>query len=336
MTTAVYFVTAPGQPTAADQRGAHFLDVIAQLKPRVSRAEAQAEVSAIVSRLNKQYPDAAPRGVQVLPEIERLAGPARPALRILLAAVGRVLLIACANVANLTLARGAWRQKEMAVRAALGAGRGRMICQLLTESVLLALIGGVLGAALGLWAISDLISMLPVDIPRIAGAHVDSAVLLFTVLVSTLTGIVFGLAPATQASRVAFVECLKEAGHGFSESLHRGRARGSLVVADVAVAVVPLVGAGLLIRSFLRLQHVDPGFNPQRLLTFKIDLPYVCYSGPRQTQFFEGAIERFGRLPGVLSASALLPLPNGWGRSCYVPHHRGPASGGRGPPTSGL
>ena len=184
-----------------------------------------------------------------------------------------------------------------------------MIRQLLTESVLLGLLGGVLGGALGFWGISGLINLLPVDIPRLAGVRADGTVFLFTALVSTLTGIVFGLAPAAQASRISFVESLKEAGHGLSESLHRSRARGLLVVADVAVAAVLLVGAGLLINSFLRLQQVDPGFNPQDVLTFKIDLPYVRYSGPRQTQFFERAIDRLVHLPGVLSASAVLPLP---------------------------
>ena len=309
MTVAIYFVSAPGQLSDAEQRGAHFLDVIARLKPRVSRAEAQAEMSTIVSRLNKQYAGNAPRGVEVVPENDRVAGPARPALLILLAAVGCVLLIACANVANLMLARGASRQKEMAVRAALGAGRGRMICQMLTESVLLAMLGGVLGAGLGLWGISGLIRLLPVDIPRLAGIRVDSTVLLFAVLVSMLTGIAFGLAPAAQASKLAFVESLKESGHGLSEGLDRSRGRGLLVVADVAVAAVLLVGSGLLISSLLRLERVDPGFNPQHVLTFKMDLPYVRYSGLRQTQFFERAIERLSHLPGVLSASAVLPLP---------------------------
>ena len=309
MAMAINFVTAPGEPSMADQRGAHFLDVIARLKPHVTRAEAQAEMSTIVSRLNNQYPDNAPRGVEIVPEIDRVAGPARLALLVLLAAVGCVLLIACANVANLTLARGASRQKEMAVRAVLGAGRGRMIRQLLTESVLLALLGGVLGSALGLWGISGLIRLLPVDIPRLASVRIDSTVLVFTALVSMLTGILFGLAPAAQASRLDFVESLKEGGRGLSEGLHRSRARGLLVVADVAVAAVLLVGAGLLINSFLRLQHIDPGFNPQHVLTFKMDLPYVRYSGLSQTQFFERAIERLSHLPGVLSASAVLPLP---------------------------
>ena len=309
MTMAINFVTAPGQPSMAEQRGAHYLNVIARLKPHVSQALAQAQMSTIVSRLNKQYPDIAPRGVEVVPEIDRVAGPVRPALLILLVAVGCVLLIACANVANLMLARGASREKEMAIRAALGAGRGRMIRQLLTESVLLALLGGVLGAALGLWGISGLISLLPVDIPRLAGTRFDSTVLLFTALVSMLTGILFGLAPAAQASRLDFVESLKEGGRGLFEDLDHSRGRGFLVVADMAVAAVLLVGAGLLINSFLRLQHVDPGFNPQHVLTFKMDLPYVRYSGMRQTQFFERAIKRLSHLPGVLLTSAVLPLP---------------------------
>jgi putative ABC transport system permease protein len=309
MTMAINFVTVPGQPSMAEQRGAHFLDVIARLKAHVSRAEAQVEMSTIVSRLNKQYPDIAPRGVEVVPEIDRVAGPARPALLILFVAVGCVLLIACANVANLMLAQGASRQKEMAVRAALGAGRGRMVRQLLTESVLLALLGGALGATLGFLGISGLISLLPVDIPRLAGVRIDSPVLLFTLLVSMLTGVLFGIAPAGQASRLDFVESLKEGGRGLSEDLHHSRGRGLLVVADVAVAAVLLIAAGLLINSFLRLQRVDPGFNPQNVLTFKMDLPYVRYSGPRQTQFFARAIEQLRHLPGVLSVSAVLPLP---------------------------
>jgi len=309
MTMAITFVTVPGQPSMAEQRGAHYLNVIARLKPHASQALAQAEMSTIVSRLNKQYPENAPRGVEVMPEINRVAGPVRPALLILFFAVGCVLLIACANVANLMLARGASRRKEMAVRAALGAGRGRMVRQLLSESVLLALLGGALGATLGFLGVSGLTSMLPVDIPRLAGARIDSTVLLFTALVSMLTGVLFGLAPAGQASRLNFVESLKQGGQGLSEGLHRRRGSGFLVVAEMALAVVLLIGAGLLINSFLRLQRVDPGFNPQNVLTFKMDLPYVRYSGLRQTQFFDRAIERLSHLPGALSASAVLPLP---------------------------
>ncbi|MGC1968042.1 MAG: ABC transporter permease, partial [Candidatus Acidiferrales bacterium] len=309
MTMAINFVTAPGTPSMAEQRGARFLDVIARLKPHVSVAQAQTDMSTIVDRLNKQYPDFGPRGVIVLPEIDQVAGPARPALLILLAAVGCVLLIACANVANLMLARGASRKKEMAVRGALGATRGRMIRQLLTESILLALIGGSLGAAVGLWGISGLISLLPVDIPRLPSIRIDNAVLLFTALVAILTGILFGLAPAAQATGLDFVEYLKEGSRGLSESLHRSRGRSLLVVADVATAAVLLIVAGLLINSFLHLEHVDPGFSSNDVLTFKMDLPYIRYSGVRQTQFFQQAIEHLSHLPGVRSASAVLPLP---------------------------
>ncbi|HKV26692.1 MAG TPA: ABC transporter permease, partial [Candidatus Acidoferrales bacterium] len=296
-------------PSMTDQRGAHFLDVIARLKPQVSVAQAQTDMSLIVDHLNKQYRDIRPSGVMVLPEIDQVTGPARPALLILLAAVGCVLLIACANVANLMLARGAARQKEIAVRGALGASRGRMIRQLLTESVLLAFIGGALGATAGPWAISVLISLLPVDIPRLSSIGIDSTVLLFTALATMLTGILFGLAPAVQAARLDFVEYLKEGSRGLSESLHRSRGRSALVIADVAIAAVLLIGAGLLTNSFLHLEHVDPGFNPQHVLTFKIDLPDARYSGLRQTQFFEQAIARLNRLPGVRSASAVMPLP---------------------------
>ena len=309
MTMAIALVSVPGTPSMAEQRGAHSLDVIARLKPHVSIVQAQAEMNAIVSRLNQQYRESAPRGVKVLPEIDEVAGPARPVLLILLAAVGCVLLIACANVANLMLARGASRQKELAVRSALGASRGRVIRQLLTESVLLALIGGALGTALGLWGISALIGLLPVNIPRLTGVRIDDTVLIFTGLVSLSTGILFGLSPALQASKLAFVESLKEGSGGSSEGAHRARTRGLLVVADIAVATLLLAGAGLLINSFIRLQHVDPGFSSQNVLTFKVDLPYARYSGLRQTQFFQRAIERFNHLPGVRSASAVLPLP---------------------------
>jgi putative ABC transport system permease protein len=207
-----------------------------------------------------------------------------------------------------------------------------MIRQMLTESVLLAIFGGALGVGLGIWGISGLIRLLPVDIPRLAGIRVDSAVLLFAVLVSMLTGIAFGLAPAVQASKLAFVESLKESGHGLSEGLCRGRGRGLLVVADVAVAAVLLVGAGLLINSLLRLQRVAPGFDSQHVLTFKLDLPYVRYPGLLQTRFFERAIERLSHLPGVLSASAVLPLPlDGGAVATFVTIEGQPVAGANGP-----
>ncbi len=309
ITMAVEFLAPPGGKSMAEQRGAHYLDVIARLKPHVSRAQAQAEMNTIVSALNKQYPENAPRGIRIVPELDRLVGDVRPALLILLAAVGCVLLIACANVANLLLARGTARQKEMAVRGALGAGRGRMIRQLLTESGVLAALGGALGATLALWGIPFLIRLVPQDIPRLADVHLDGPVLLFTALLSLLTGVLFGLAPALQVSRSNFLEPLKEGGRGSSESLRHHRIRNALAVGGVAVAAVLLVGATLLLQSLLRLQRIDPGFNPHHVLTFKVDLPYVRYSDLRQTEFFRQALQRLNHLAGVRSASAVLPLP---------------------------
>ena len=308
-TVAVEFIAPTGFHPMAEQRGAHYLDVIARLKPHVSQAQAQAEMRTIVNALNKQYPENAPRGVRIVPELDQLVGDVRPALLVLLAAVGCVLLIGCANVANLLLARATARQKEMAVRGALGAGRGRIIRQLLTESLLLASLGGTLGTALGLWGIHSVVCLVPQGIPRLADIHLDGSVLVFTILLSLLTGILFGLAPALQVSRPNVIESLKEGGRGLADSLPRSRMRSFLVVSDVAVAVVLLVGAGLLIQSFWRLRRVDLGFNPHRLLTFKIDLPYTRYSGVHQTRFFQQAVVRLNRLPGVRSASAVLPLP---------------------------
>ena len=310
MTVAIEFLTVPGQPSMAEQRGAHYLNVVARLKPGVSRAQAQAEMSTIVRTLNKQYPENAPRAVRVVPEIEGMVGPARPALLILLTAVGCVLLIACANVANLLLARGTGRQKEIAIRGALGAGRARMIRQLLTESVVLAILGGALGIALAHWGFPALLRLVPEEIPRLAEVRLDVSVLFFTALLSLFTGVFFGLVPALQISRADFAESLKESARGSSEGLRHNRIRSALVVADVAVAAVLLVGAGLLIQSFWRLERVDPGFNPHNVLTFKIDLPYIRYKGgERQREFFREALERLSHLPGVRSASAALPLP---------------------------
>jgi putative ABC transport system permease protein len=308
-TVAVEFIAPTGGQSMAEQRGAHYLDVIARLKPHVSGAQAQAEMRTIVNALNKQYPENAPRGTRIVPELDQLVGDVRPALLVLLAAVGCVLLIGCANVANLLVARAAARQKEMAVRGALGAGRGRIIRQLLTESLLLASVGGTLGTALALWGIHAVVGLVPEDIPRLADIHLDGSVLVFTILLSLLTGILFGLAPALQVSGPNVMESLKEGGRGLADSLHRSHMRSFLVVFDVAVAVVLLVGAGLLIQSFWHLQRVDPGFNPHRILTFKIDLPYTRYEGVHQTQFFQQAVMRLNRLPGVRSASLVLPLP---------------------------
>ena len=308
-TVAVDFLALPGQPSMAAQRGAHYFDVIARLNPSVSAPQAQADLSTIVAGLNEQYPENAPRTVQVVPELDQLVGHVRPALLILLGAVGCVLLIACGNVGNLLLSRGASREKEMAVRRALGAGRWRLIRQLLTESVMLALAGGALGIALARWGVPPLIAAVPEDVPRTAGIHVDGRVLLFTGIVSLLTGIVFGLGPALQNSRFGFGESLKEGARSVTEGARRVRLRNALVVADVALAAVLLVGAGLLLKSLLRLEAVDLGYKPQGVLTFKIDLPFARYPVKDQAVFFERALARLNQLPGVRSVSAVLPLP---------------------------
>jgi putative ABC transport system permease protein len=308
-TIAVDFIASPGAKSMASQRGAHYLDVIARLKPRASPSQAQAELAPIVSALNKQYPENTPRMIKVVPELDQLVGGVRPALLVLLGAVGCVLLIACVNVGNLLLARGATREKEMAVRGALGAGRWRMIRQLLTESLMLALAGGVFGTALALWGIPPLVRLVPDNIPRLTEIHLNAVVLGFTAAISLLTGILFGLAPALQISRSRFTESLKEAGRGGSGGLHHNRLRSSLVVCDVAVAAILLVCAGLLIKSFLRLQQVDPGFNPHGVLTFRVDLPEATYSNDREAIFFQQALARLNQLHGVRSASAVVPLP---------------------------
>ncbi|MGH9396829.1 MAG: ADOP family duplicated permease, partial [Terriglobia bacterium] len=292
----------------AKERGAHYLDVIARLKPRIMIAQAQAEMSAIVRALNEEYPDNHPRGTRVVPILDGLAGPARPALLILLGAVGCLLLIACANVANLLLARAATRQREMSIRAALGASRARVMRQVLTESTLLSSIGGLLGLWLGLRGVDILVRVVPVDIPRLAQVGLDRRVLAFTAVVSLLTGILFGLAPAVSGFKFELAKSLKECGRGPSQGSHRARTHGALVIGEVAVALVLLAGAGLLIRSFLGLARVDPGFDPHHVLTLRLDSP-ATYSEARQLAFFAGVIERARSLPGVRSASGVFGLP---------------------------
>jgi putative ABC transport system permease protein len=294
-----------GERSMAAQRGAHYLDVIARLKPKVTIAQAEAEMNTIISGLNKQYPENAPRGARIVPELDQMVGDVRPALLVLLGAVGCVLLIACANVANLLLARATSRQREMAIRAALGAGKGRMICQVLSESLVLALAGGLLGILLALWATDFLVRLIPEDIPRLSTIHLDSHVLVFTIALSLVTGLLFGMAPAWQVSTSGLSESLKEGGRGATEGTHRHRVRSTLVVTEVALAAMLLVGAGLLIRSLVRLERVDPGFNSHQVLTFKVELADSRYS---VVDAFRQIITRLNQLPGVRSASALYPF----------------------------
>ena len=282
--------------------------VIARLKPNVSKGEAETELNMIAARLEQQYPESNKgRRVRLTPLHEGIVGDIRQPLLILLSSVGLVLVIACANVANLLLVRSSTRRKEMAVRIALGASRRALIRQLLTESVLLAALGAALGILLALWGTSFIASQLPVGIPRLQEAQVDAPVLVFTLALSLLTGLLFGLAPALQASRPNLTEGLKEGDRGSSG--RRQRLRGALVVGEVALTLTLLVGAALLIQSFRRVLQVDPGFNPRNLLTMQISVNNR--DGSQVADFFEQLQQKVRSLPGVKSVAVSNGLPFG-------------------------
>ena len=300
---------AAGSSPMTAQRGAHFLGVIGRLKPGITKTQAQAEVDTIATRLEQQYPDTnTHKGIRVESSLTALVGDIKPALLILLGAVACVLLIACANVANLQLARAMTRHKEMSIRSALGANRARVVRQLLIESVILSLAGGALGLALAVWWSDLLIALGKQDIPRAIQVGLDWRVLGFTLGVSVLTGVSFGLVPALHLSKTDLTESLKE-GRGAGGAARRNRIRGVLVIAELAVAVVLLVGAGLLIQSLWRLRHVTSGLNSENILTFNVALPEAHYSSEKQARFYRELLTRIRPLPGVESASAVLPLP---------------------------
>jgi putative ABC transport system permease protein len=300
---------AAGTEPITTQRGAHFLRVIGRLKSGVSEEQAQAEATAIAGRLAQQYPDTNTNtGMRVESALHAIVGDIRPALLIMLGAVGCVLLIACANVANLLLARAMTRHKEMALRSALGASRLRVVRQLLTESVLLSVAGGLLGLVLAVWWSDLLIALGKKDIPRAIQVGLDWRVLAFTFGLSVLTGVIFGLVPALQLSKTDLTESLKE-GRGAGGGARRNRMRNVLVVAELAIAVVLLVGAGLLIQSLWRLRSVSSGLRPENVLTLDIALPEVRYKSEKQARFFSDLLTQVRSLPGVQSASAIAPLP---------------------------
>jgi len=296
-----------------NQRGSEYLKVIARLKPGISIAQAQSEMDTLAANIKDSNPQFYPReggwGVGVTSLHEETVGTIKPTLLILLGAVGFVLLIACANVANLLLARAAARQKEIAIRTALGASRGHLIRQLLTESLLLSLASGAVGLLLAVWGVLGLVTLGGKSIPRSQEIGIDAKVLGFTVLVSVLTAILFGLVPAIRASRCDLQTTLKEGGRG-SMTGAKTRARSLLVIADVALSLVLLIGAGLLIKSFSRIQSVSPGFESKGVLTMQVALPAFKYrEAPQIKTFFENTLEGIRALPGVQSAGAVSDLP---------------------------
>jgi putative ABC transport system permease protein len=295
-----------------DRRAGHWLSVLARLKSGVTLAQARAEMNVVQARVAQANPGArVGTEVSAVPLLRQTVGRSvRTALFVLWGVVAGVLLIACANVANLTLARAASRQKELAVRLALGAGRGRVIRQLLTESIWLALLGGAAGTLLGYWGVKLFVAASPANVPRLSEVTVDGAALCFTLGAALLTGVVFGLAPAWQCSRPDLNEALKEGSRSASGSLSAGRTRASLVVAEVALATLLLVGAGLMLRSFAKLLAADRGFRSERVVTAELDFSvsgfttWVRPTATRPQVRLRELLERLRQLPGVTSAGA--------------------------------
>jgi len=299
------------EPDITTLRGMHYFPVIARLKPGVDVAQAQAEMDTIAARLAKQYPDSnGDTGVEVIPLHESMVGDVRPALLIFLGAVGLVLLIACANVANMSLARSAARGREVAIRTALGATRLRLARQHLTESVLLALLGGGAGLLLALWGRDLLASLAPGSIPGPTAVAIDTRVLGFSFALSMLTGLLFGVVPALYSAGSDPQDALRESGRTSTAGPRARFLRSALVVAEMAVALVLLTGAGLLMKSFLRLQRIDPGLRIDRVTALKLWIPDVRYADDeRKAQFYGEVLRRVQTLPGVEVAGATSDLP---------------------------
>ena len=302
--------------TKRGRRG-DFLTVIGRLKPGVTLDGAQAQMTTIARQLEQQYPETNTNwGIELVPLKDQLVGAVRPALLIFMGAVGLVLLIACANVANLMLTRATAREREMAIRATLGAQQSRLVRQMLTESVLVSLAGGALGLLLAVWGVGALRSTQSSVIPRVSEIGVDGWVLAFTLLLALATGVLFGLVPALRLARGELHGALREGARGASGGMGVRQLRGVLVLAEVALALVLLVGAGLLIRSFDRLQRVDPGFHPDHVLSAEIVLPRARYGeAPRQRAFYRQLLDGMQGTPGVTSAALVSDVPLSGGAS---------------------
>jgi putative ABC transport system permease protein len=318
-------------------RDTHSLSAVGRLKPGASIEQGQANIGLIAATLEQNYPRTNTGiSMRIVPLKEQITGSIQTQLLIIFAAVGFVLLIACANVANLMLARAASRQKEMAIRTALGAASSRLARLLLTESVVLAVVGGVLGLLLAYWGTQLLVSASPTHIPRVIEIAVDLRVLGFTILLSFLTGILFGITPALQARRTDLNETLKEGGRSSSQGLGGYRMRKIFVVSQMALALVLLISAGLMIKSFLKLQQVDLGFNERNLLTMQVTLPRSKYNdGQTRAAFFQRAVDRIKALPGVEGAGAItnLPLSGANDSTSFIIEGREPSPDGKAPLT---
>jgi predicted permease len=311
----------PMTAKALAEQGDENYNIVGRLKPGATLAQAQSELDVVVTGLEEQFPQRYPQSrrfsFSVRPLLEQVVGDVRPALLILLGAVGCVLLIACANVANLLLARAAVREKEMAIRVALGASRWKVVRQLLTESVMLATFGGGLGLLVAVWGLDGLRWLNPGNIPRLQNIHIDARVLGFTFAAALLTGICFGLAPALRSSQVDLNSALKEGGRSLVASGSH-RLRNLLVIGEMALSLILLIGAGLLIRSFIRVEQVEPGFSAKNVLSARLTVIGTAYvDATRRLSFYQQVLDRVRQLPGVESAGlvSVLPLSGGinWG-----------------------
>jgi putative ABC transport system permease protein len=306
------WVPAMVRSTARTKHAQHYLGVIARLKPGLSLDHAQAELDALARRMELQYPETnAGLGIRLVPLRTQITGNIRPALLVLFGATAFVLLIACTNLANLLLVRATVRQAEMSLRLALGASRTRLVRQLLTESALLGLFGGILGLILAFVGTRFLLNHSPSNFPRTNEIAVDGRVLAFTLGLSVFTAVIFGVVPALQASKPDLIRTLKVGGSGFAMGQGWQRLRLLLVASEMALALVLLIGASLMIRSFFRLQEVNIGLDPQNVLTMNSTLTVDRYPPPRQIAFYRDVVERIGALPGVTSVGAVDNLPLG-------------------------
>ena len=300
-----------GDDAVPHRRGVRWLNVVARLAPAATLAQAQSEMSTIAARLAAQYPETnAEWGRSIVAPLEdRIVGEVRPALFVLLAAVGFVLLIGCANVANLLLARAESRRREIAVRTAIGASRARILRQLLTENILLSVLGGALGLLTAFGSIGALVRLFADHLPRYGDIRLDAGTLAFTFLISLAAGLIFGVAPALKMTGADLQTGLKEGGRG-QESGGRGPLRSALVVAEVALAAVLVIGAGLMLKSFWLLVQVDPGFNPENALTVSYRIPTNKYQGiPQMNGYYRRVLKQVETLPGVISAGCIKTLP---------------------------